>query len=402
MLMKSKDRVLRKNAWINFNKAYHNFESTLTQTLYYNYLKLNTYAKLHNFKDYISKTCFMDEIEVSFIENLYKQVAKFKPTYDEYLKKRRHYLKKQLDVKKIKPWDGAMELVKHPTKYTIEDAKKTVLDALSILGNEYCSHLKKAMDEKWISYMPKPGKHNGAYSIGGTKGLKKYYILMNFDETYDSVSTLAHELGHSMNSLYFCSKQKVYCNTTIFTAEIPSILNETLLALYAIEKNKDHKKLVRNFTSELLSNFFNTVTRQVIFSEFEWEANKIINSGKPFTKDVIKKLYENIRVKYCGKPNKKINKEPYSYSLSSIFRIGHFYAGNFYVYKYAVGQIAALCVANKIINKEPGILDKLKTFLESGTSKSPLETIKLLGIDMMSEEPYKEVLEFIKKIVAKF
>ncbi len=96
--------------------------------------------------------------------------------------------------------------------------------------------------------------------------------------------------------------------------------------------------------------------------------------------------------------NKEL-KEPYSYSLSSIFRINHFYSGNFYVYKYAVGQIAAICFANKIINKEPGVLDKLFTFLKSGTSKSPLDTIKLLGIDMTKKEPYIEALNFIKNLI---
>jgi oligoendopeptidase F len=249
--------------------------------------------------------------------------------------------------------------------------------------------------------MPKPNKHSGAYSIGGTKGLKKYYILMNFNGTYDSVSTLAHELGHSMNSLYYCKKQKVYADTTIFTAEIPSILNETLLGLYMIEKYKDDKTLQNNFIKEILDNFFNTTTRQIIFSNFEYEANKLVNESKPFTKESLKEIYQDLNYKYASKKKKEL-KEPISYGLSTIFRISHFYHGNFYVYKYAIGQIAAICLVNKIINKEKNIMNKFYTFLSSGTSKSPLETIKILGIDLTNKKPYIESLNFIKKLIEKY
>ncbi|GMO15293.1 MAG: oligoendopeptidase F [Mycoplasmoidaceae bacterium] len=399
--LKNADRTLRMNSWINFNKAFAGFESTLTQTLYYNYLKLNTYAKLHNYKNYIDRTCNNDEIDISLIESLYKYVELFKPTYLSFKKESSNKLKSKLKLKKLEPWDMSMDISKTKITFTIEQMKKTILEGLSILGTEYTSMLKKAMNEKWISFLPKKDKYTGAYSIGGTKGLNKYYILMNFDESYDSVSTLAHELGHSMNSYYYNLEQKVYSDTTIFTAEIPSILNETLLALYMIEKNKNNKVLVNNFIKEICDNFFNTTTRQIIFSNFEYEANNMVNESKPFTKEALIKLYQEMSIKYGGTKKKEL-KPPYIYGLSTIFRIPHFYAGNFYVYKYAVGQIVAICVANKIINKEKGILDKLFMFLKSGTSRSPLETIKLLGIDMTKKEPYEEAIDFIKSLVEKY
>jgi oligoendopeptidase F len=246
--------------------------------------------------------------------------------------------------------------------------------------------------------MPKKNKYTGAYSIGEAKGLKKYYILLNFNSSFDSVSTLAHELGHSMNSLYFVSSQPVYADTTIFTAEIPSILNETLLGLYMIEKYKDDKELKNNFINEIVSGFFSTVSRQIIFSNFEYEANKMVNESVPFTEQSLQDLYEKMIFKYSSKTDKKA-KKPYSYSLSTIFRISHFYAGNFYVYKYAVGQIVAICLARKIINKEKGILDKFYEFLKSGTSKSPLDTIKILGIDLQDPKIYDECFSFIEDLI---
>jgi oligoendopeptidase F len=250
--------------------------------------------------------------------------------------------------------------------------------------------------------LPKQNKHIGAYSIGGTKGLDKFYILMNFDGTYDSVSTLAHEIGHSINSIYYNKAQPVYASTSIFTAEIPSILNETLLGVYMINKYKSNKQIKQNYIREICDNFFNTTTRQIIFSNFEYEANALINEGKPFTKETVKELYKKMILKYSVNKINKKTKPPYTYSDSTILRISHFYAGNFYVYKYAVGQIVAICLANKILNKEKGIMDKFIKFLESGTSRSPLDTIKLLGIDLNKPEPYIEAIEFINKLLKEY
>ncbi|MDR2653818.1 MAG: oligoendopeptidase F [Mycoplasmataceae bacterium] len=397
-LLKSKDRILRKNVWITFNKTYYNFRSTLTKTLYYNYLQLNTYAKLHNFNDYLDSVCFHDEVSQDFILDLYKNVEKFKPIYIKYKEKVKKILAKQLHLKKVEPWDCSIDLCKKKVKYTIEQSWDLILSCFKILGKEYVTNLKKARDENWISYMPKKNKYTGAYSIGEAKGLKKYYILLNFNSSFDSVSTLAHELGHSMNSLYFVSSQPVYADTTIFTAEIPSILNETLLGLYMIEKYKDDKELKNNFINEIVSGFFSTVSRQIIFSNFEYEANKMVNESVPFTEQSLQDLYEKMIFKYSSKTDKKA-KKPYSYSLSTIFRISHFYAGNFYVYKYAVGQIVAICLARKIINKEKGILDKFYEFLKSGTSKSPLDTIKILGIDLQDPKIYDECFSFIEDLI---
>jgi oligoendopeptidase F len=218
---------------------------------------------------------------------------------------------------------------------------------------------------------------------------------MNFNGTFDSVSTVIHELGHSLNSHYYNKYNYHYSSTTIFTAEIPSIVNETLLGEYMIKESKDPVN-VANFLVEIISNFFNTTSRQIIFSNFEFEANNLVNNSQPFTKESLKKLYLEMTDKYSGvKDFKKSNTEPYAYSLSTILRIPHFYAGNFYVYKYAVGQIVAINVVQKLLNKEPGFLDKYFEFLKSGTSKTPLETIKILGIDLKKPEPYQVAIDYI-------
>lgn len=157
---------------------------------------------------------------------------------------------------------------------------------------------------------------------------------------------------------------------------------------------------------EFISNFFSTTTRQIIFSNFEYLANQYVNQAKPFTKESLKKLYIDMIKKYQGvskEIDKKINTTvPYTYIPSTIFRIGHFYVGNFYVYKYAIGQIVAIDVANKIYNGDKQMLKRYFDFLSSGCSKSPLDTIKILGIDLRSEKPYNESKNFIDEIIKKF
>jgi oligoendopeptidase F len=139
--------------------------------------------------------------------------------------------------------------------------------------------------------LAKPGKQQGAYSIGGTKGLSKYYISMNFDHTIRSVSTIAHELGHSLNSYYINKKQKIYNEVSIFYAEIASIVNEMLLSYYLLDKYKKDVEMSKLILDELINNFFSTVSRQIIFSNTEYELNKLVNNSQPFTKENIKQIY---------------------------------------------------------------------------------------------------------------
>jgi oligoendopeptidase F len=226
---------------------------------------------------------------------------------------------------------------------------------------------------------------------------------MNFNGTYDSVSTAIHELGHSMNSYYYNKKQPVYSDTTIFTAEIPSIVNEILLAENMLKKYSGNKEMKTYILRELIDNFFGCTTRQIIFSNFEYIANDLINNSQPFTKENLRKVYLDMMDKYIGiKNKKKYDINPYAYSLSTIFRIPHFYAGNFYVYKYAIGQIVAVNIASKIISGDKNVLNKYFEFLSSGTSKSPLDTIKILGIDLTANEPYIVAKKYIEEKIKQY
>ena len=401
--LKSSDRILRKTSWLNFNQAYYDFRNTLTHALYYNYLSLNTDAQIRNFKDYLDSCCFADEIDRKLITHIYSQVKSYKKYHQDYVTHRSNLLKSLLKLKKLEPWDANVDLIKKKTKFTIEQAQKIALEALKPLGNEYLEIVKKAFNERWISWLAKPNKYTGAYSIGGTKGLSKYYILMNFDYTLGSISTLIHELGHSLNSYFYSKHQNVYSSTTIFTAEIASITNEMLLNYYLLKKYKDDKQMQLLILDELISGFFATTSRQIIFSNFEYDINNKINNNEPITYDVIEKTYGELQKQYLYFKNpKNIYLEPYSKSLVTPLRISHFFAGNFYVYKYAIGQIVACIVAKRIINNEPNALSNYMKFLASGTSRSPIDTIKLLDIDLYKEEPWQEAGEIINYFIKEF
>lgn len=403
--LKSKDRNIRKTTWINFNKAFFNFKNTLTKTLYYNYLQLNTHSKIRKFNNYVSSTAFNDEVDVEYILNIYKNIEKFKPLIKKYKERTNYLLKKQLNITKLEPWDKSVDLHKKEIKFSIEQAKSIAIKALSPLGEEYINNIKKAFNERWISWLPKENKQSGAYSIGGTKGLNKMYISMNYSNTIGSVSTLVHELGHSMHSLYFNKFQGVYTSCSIFYAEIASIVNEVLLSYYWIDNYKNDKTMLTMVYDTMINDFFSTTTRQIIFSNFEYEAIKMIENNQEFSFDSIEKLYLKMIDKYEGLKKSqlmKYKKEPFRYNLSTILRISHFYIGNFYVYKYSIGQIVAIIVANKIYHGDKDMLDKYFKFLKSGNSKSPIETIKLLDIDLKNPQIWSDAYKIINNWINKF
>ena len=391
--LKSTDRKLRETSWLSFHKAFYNFRNTLTKTLYYNYLMLNTNAKARKFEDYIDRTCFEDEVDKQFIQNIYKNIKTYSSSIYKYQEIRNKYLKHLLNIDEVKPWDTRMDLYQEKNEqYSLENIIEETKNALSVLGDEYVGLLNKAFEERWISFLPNPNKQTGAYSIGGIKGLRKYFISMNFDNTINSLYTLVHELGHSINSYYIVKNQKVYVGNSIFYAEIASITNEMLLSHYLLKKHENNVDKKIMILDELISGFIATTSRQVIFSNFEWIANEWVNNGDNFVYENIESTYLKLMQEYLGIKNiNKYESIPYLYSLITPLRISHFYIGNFYVYKYAIGQIAAVIVANKIANNDQEMKKKYFEFLSSGNSLNPIDTIKILGIDFDDPNTWIEV-----------
>ena len=406
--MESKDRCLRKNAWVTFHHSYYQYMNTFSKTLFNNFLNVNNYAKARGFKSYVDEVFFNDEINKNVLFSLYRNIESFKSIFLKYKKTKKEIYKKILKINDLEPWDLTTNYLKIED-ITIEEAKEIVLEALKPLKEEYLDVVKKAFTQNWISFLPKKGKYNGAYSIGKTFGLDRYFILMNFNNSLDAVNTLIHELGHSVHSYFYGKKQNEennswpYCDADIFYAEIPSICNETLLFFYNLKKYANNPTIKKYLIMQFIDNFFNCTTRQIIFSNWEYNVAQDINNEKTFTVASGIALYKKLIEKYAGLSKFKKDDEIYQYQYSTIFRISHFYMNNLYVYKYAIGQIVALYVAKRISDKE--MLKKYFDFLSSGSSLSPLETIKLLGISLTDKKIYieakKVILDLIKELQKK-
>lgn len=406
-LLRNKDRNLRKTALESLSNAFYNARNTFSKTLYYSYLSFNKVAQIKKFKDYVDATCFDDEIDESLILHIYEQVKKYKPNYEKFYKARRQILEKILNIKQLEPYDMSMEVSEQDsTKYSIREIQQEVIFALKVMGEDYIKVVKKAFKERWISWLPHPGKQTGAYSIGGIHGLNKYFISMNYDGSLRSLETIIHELGHSVNSYFINKNQKIYNEEKIFYAEISSITNEMLLSYYLLNKYSSNPKNKLFILDSLIRNFFNATSRQVVFSEFEYEMNKKVNNNEPFTTETIESTYFDLMTKYLDvnpKDKELYNSDPYHrFSLMTPYRISHFYAGNFYVYKYAIGQLGAIINAKRIHDDDAKQKARLFAFLQSGTSKSPLDTVKLLGIDLSKDAPWKEANNIVSEWIAEY
>ena len=274
-------------------------------------------------------------------------------------------------------------------KIEFEEAKQLLFEALEPLGKNYLNDLNQAFEQKWIDIYPNKGKRSGAYSGGCYDSYP--YLLLNFENDINSVSTLVHELGHSMHSYYSNKTQPyTYQGYSIFLAEIASTVNEMLLNNYLYEhaKTKDEKIFYLN---EFLDDVRATIIRQTMFAEFEMLIFDKEQQGVPLTVDEINNTYYELNKLYFG-PN-VISDEQIKYEWA---RIPHFYTP-FYVYKYATGLSSALAIVTDLLNNKEDTKEKYLEFLSSGCSDYPLEILKKVGVDMTTTEPIQKAFDMFEE-----
>jgi len=389
--VRSKDRRVRKDAFQKILNTYGGFKNTLTATLSGVVNSASTYARLTNFDSSLAASLYIDQIPTTLYDNLILTVHKNLPTLYEYFKEKQ----KLLGVEEFHLYDSYVSTVKNiDKKYPFEEGKKMVLDALSILGDEYIKVLETAFSDNWIDKYPNRGKRTGAYSSGVYD--TKPYVLLNYTDTYNDVSTLAHELGHSMHS-YFSCKYNDYANHSypIFLAEIASTVNELLFSYYT-EKNTKDKNELAAILNERLDTFKGTVFRQTMFAEFEKYLHEIIDHNGIITADAACKKYYELNKLYFGKD--VVVDEEIAYEW---LRIPHFYTP-FYVYKYAVGLSVASYIAKNILEQKDGFREKYIEFLKSGGRDYPLEILKIIDIDLTDTKVFEDAMEMFKETLDKF
>lgn len=389
--IKSKDRRVRKEAFDALYNHYKQFKNTITSTFDGSIKQSVSIAKLRKYNSAFEASLFKDEISIDVYNTLVNTIHENLNIFHKYYDLK----KKVLNLDEFHLYDVYVEMVKdYDKKYSFDEAKQIVINALSVLGNDYIETFKKAFDEKWIDIYPNKNKRGGAYS-GGSYDTKPY-ILLNYQGTLNDVSTLAHEGGHSMHSYYTRTNQPIqYGDYPIFVAEVASTVNEILLAKYMLKNStsKEEKLVILN---QLLELFKGTIYRQVMFSEFEKYAYDLVENDDVITSDKLCDKYYRLNKLYFG--DNVVVDDLIRYEWE---KVPHFYY-NFYVYKYATGISAACKIVDGILNNEKDALDNYLNMLKSGSRQNPLDTLKIAGVDMTDKEVYESAIKMFDETIEEF
>ena len=387
-LLMSDDRVLRKSAYDSLYAVYGQFKNTSASILSGQAKQLKFFADARKYASPLEAALDSNEVPVEVYTNLIDTVHDNLPSLHKYTTLRR----KVMGLDKLRFWDLYVPLVSDfKMSFTYEQACQTILAALEPMGEEYLSIVREGLACRWVDVYETPGKRSGAYSAGsyGTHPV----ILMNFQGELDDVFTLIHEMGHSIHTYLSCQNQPShYSDYVIFVAEVAYTCNEALLMQYLLKQAKDKRErayLLNHFCEQ----FRSTLYRQTMFAEFELEVEKMNAQNGGLTADELCDAYAKLNRSYFGGDVEVDDKIALEWS-----RIPHFYY-RYYVYQYATGYAAAIALSERILKEgKPAVKDYFK-FLSGGCSKTPIELLRMAGVDMATPAPVKEALGLFDSLV---
>ena len=392
VLLHHPDVRVRKKVFKAYYKSFIGLINTITATYTGNVDKDIFLARARKYKSCLDKALASEDVDVKVYKNLLRAVNKGLPLLHRYFRDR----KKVLGMNKMHMYDLYLPLVADAElKLDYEEAFDLVVEGLAPLGERYQSLLREAHDNGWIDVEETEGKRSGAYSIS-VYGLKHPYVLLNYQPTTHNVFTIAHEMGHALHSYHSQKAQpQEKAGYRIFVAEVASTVNEVLLLKYLLKKTEDAnlKKYLLSYYMDMIKS---TCFRQTQFAEFEFMAHDMAEKGQPLTKDALCEAYLELNKKYY---RRSVVSEPeIAYEWA---RIPHFYRA-FYVYKYATGIISAISIAERIYNEgAPAVEDYFK-FLSSGGSDSPVELLKLAGVDLTKKDAFEAAMASFKDALVQF
>ena len=341
--------------------------------------------KAYNYDSFLLSHLESDNIPEEIYLNLVNTAKNNTKPLQRYLKLR----KKILGLEKYYNFDGSINLIEFDKEYEYDDAKEIVLNSVTPLGKDYVEKMKKAISEGWLDVFEVKGKRTGAYSAG-VYGVHPY-MLLNYNKTLDSVFTLAHELGHTLHTLYSDENQPFsMADYTIFVAEVASTFNERLLLDYMLENTNDPKERIALLEQEI-GNIVGTFYFQALLADYEYQAHKLAEAGEPITAEVLSKIMEDLFDKYYGDI---IEKDDLIYIFWA--RVPHFFNSPFYVYQYATCFASSAILYEKMINssdenEKKQTLDKYIQLLSSGGNDFPMEQLKKAGVDLSKIETIEAV-----------
>lgn len=391
--IRGKNREVRKAAFERLFGEYDKLKNTLATSLSASIKTFNFSSRVRKYNNALEASLKPNNIPLEVYKNAIKVINNNLDSLHRYVKIK----KKLLGLDEIHMYDLYVPVIEIPKeKIEFNDGVNIVLKALSPLGTEYLDIFKSGVNNGWIDIYENKGKRGGAYSWGGYDTMP--YVLLNYNNELGDVSTLAHEMGHSIHSYYSRKEQPYYyANYTLFCAEVASTTNESLLIHYLIENEKDEKKKLYLINQEL-EQIRTTVFRQLMFAEFELYTHETLEKGIPLTAEDYNKSWHDLNVKYFG--NEIVIDKEVDVEWS---RIPHFYS-DFYVYQYATGYAAASAFSKAILDGKENAVEKYKGFLKSGGSDYPINILRNAGVDMTTDVPieatikrFNELLDMIEK-----
>jgi len=400
-LRTSPNRADRRAAMSAFFTALGGFSRTIGVTMNSNVQKSLFYSRSRKYKSNLEAALNGPNIPVSVYTRLVEGVNRHLPTFHRYLRLRKRMMGLTDDLHYFDLYAPLVASVN--LRYTPEEAQEHVVGAMAPLGRDYTDVLKRGFRDRWIDWYPTEGKVSGAYSNGGAYDVHPY-MLLNYLGQYNDVSTLAHELGHTMQS-YYSNKTQPYVTAgyPTFVAEVASTFNEALLIDYMLKRITDtptRLSLLGNYLEGIKA----TVFRQTQFAEFELRMHEMGERGEPITGDALAKLYLDITRKYYGHDQKVAVVDDYIAHEWSF--IPHFYR-DFYVFQYATSFTAAEALSAKVLAGDQDATRRYLTFLAAGGSKYPIDLLKDAGVDMTTDEPLdltirrmNEVMDEMEKLLA--
>ena len=386
--IKSKDRSVREAAFKRLFGEYKKFDNTLATTLTSSVKSFNFSARVRKYESPIEASLSPNDIPVSVYENAIKTINDNLSSLHRYVKIK----KKLLGLEQMHMYDLYVPIIEvEKEKISFDEGVKLANEGLKPLGEEYLNLFNEGINSGWIDKYENKGKRGGAYSWGGYDTMP--YVLLNYHNELNDVSTLVHEMGHSLHSYYSRKTQPYYyAGYTLFCAEVASTTNEALLIHYLIEKEQDKKKKLYLINQEL-EQIRTTVFRQLMFAEFELYTHNALNAGEALTAADYSAKWHELNANYFG-PDMVVDED----IEMEWARIPHFYS-DFYVYQYATGYAAASAFANAILEGKENAVEKYKGFLKAGGSKYPIDILKDAGVDMTTSEPLEATIHRFNELL---
>ena len=392
-LLESSQRTLRRGAYERMMKAYGAYGSTFA-AMYAANVKADVFnARTRGYESARKAAMYPDDIPESVYDNLLNAIHDAIPSLNAYCQLR----KRAFGIPTVHMYDLYAPMARaFDAKSDYDKAYDVLIEAVAPLGSDYQDVVRKAKDSGWIDVYETPNKTTGAYSNGAAYGVHPY-VLLNYRPELEGMLTLAHEMGHAMHSYFSNATQPFFkSDYTIFVAEVASTCNEVLTIEYLRKQYAGNKAAQAALIERLLEGFRTTVFRQSMFAEFEKKAHEMEEAGEPLTRESLCRMYYELNKTYYGggcTVDKAVENE--------WMRIPHFYR-SFYVYKYATGYCAAIALAKRILTGGEEAVAAYRRFLTLGGSMSPIEELKVAGVDMSTPEPVVSALNYFAELIADF